>query len=179
MTTRHINNNQDPEKLKSYAIKKSNRIERYLRSDVDACDVRFVLSSEKYRDIAEISISSKNLKASSSFETTDIYTAIDNAIDIIIGQLKKETDKKIKAKRRNASKNKEGAIQIPYTSESGSGSFTNIKIKKLPLKPMTVEEASLQLHVSDANFIAFRNSANNDMNVLYRDSRGQITLIEP
>jgi putative sigma-54 modulation protein len=179
VTTRHISNNQDPEKLKSYAIKKSKRIERYLSSSVDACEVKFVLSSEKFRDNAEISISSRNLKATSSFETTDMYTAIDNAIDIIIGQLKKETDKKIKSKRRNAPKNKEEVVEIPYPSEGSSGSFTNIRIKKLPPKPMTVEEASLQLQVSDANFITFRNSANNNMNVLYLDSRGQITLIEP
>jgi ribosome hibernation promoting factor len=179
VTTRRINNNQDPEKLKTYAIKKSKRIERYLSSDVDMCEVKFVLSSEKFRDNAEISISSRNLKATSSFETTDMYTAIDNAIDIIINQLKKETDKKIKAKRRSTVKNKEGAVETRHQSESGSGSFTNIKIKKLPPKPMTVEEASLQLRESDTNFITFRNSANNYMNVLYIDSRGQITLIEP
>ncbi len=44
---------------------------------------------------------------------------------------------------------------------------------------MTVEEASLQLKVSDANFVAFRNSANDIMNIVYIDRRGQITLIEP
>ncbi len=180
VTARHISNNQDPEKLKSYALKKSTRIERYLKPDVDACDVKFVLSSEKFRDTAEISISSRNLKATSSFETTDMYTAIDSAIDIIINQLKKETDKKIKSKRRNGAKNKEGTAQTRFTaSETGFGSFTNIRIKKLPPKPMTVEEASLQLQVSDANFVTFRNSANDNMNVLYIDNRGQITLIEP
>jgi putative sigma-54 modulation protein len=179
VTTRHINNNRDPEKLKSYAIKKSKRMEKYLKSGIDTCDVQFVLSTEKFRDTAEISISSRNLKATSSFETTDMYTAIDNAIDIIINQLKKESDKKVKAKRRTGAKNKDEITQTESVSEGSFGRSADIRIQKLPPKPMTVEEATLQLRVSDASFVTFRNSANDNMNVLYIDNRGQITLIEP
>ncbi|MEQ9620172.1 MAG: ribosome-associated translation inhibitor RaiA [Deltaproteobacteria bacterium] len=179
VTTRHIGNNQDPEKLKDYAIKKSKRIERYLKSDKNSCEVKFVLWSEKFRDTAEISINSKSLKTTSSFETTEMYTAIDSAIDIIIKQLKKETDKKITSKRRTGAKTKEEATQAKIELDPGTGSLTNIRIQKLPKKPMAVEEASLQLKVSDANFVAFRNSANDTMNIVYIDRRGQITLIEP
>lgn len=176
VTTRHIGNSQDPEKLKVYAIKKSKRIEKYLKSDRNSCEVKFVLWSEKFRDTAEISINSKNLKATSSFETTDMYTAIDSAIDIIIKQLKKETDKKISSKRRSGVKTKDTATEA---HDSEAGSLTNIRIQKLPKKPMTVEEASMQLKVSDANFVAFRNSVNDSFNLVYIDRRGQIVLIEP
>ena len=178
VTTRHINNNRDPEKLKSYAVKKSKRIEKYLRSGAEACDVNFVLSSEKFRDTAEITISSGNLKAASSFETTDMYTAIDGAIDVITKQLKKETDKKKSSKRRTTARSKEDTSGTPAASKSSIGETTKIRIRKLPEKPMTIEEASLQLHASDANFVTFRNSASNDMNVLYIDDRGQVTLIK-
>jgi len=178
VTTRHINNNRDPEKLKSYAIKKSKRMEKYLTKGSDACDVSFVLSSEKFRDTAEITISSKHLKAASSFETTDMYTAIDSAVDVIISQLKKEADKKKKAKRRIGSKNKAEAAGTS-APEGGRGKLTNIRVRKLPEKPMTVEEASLQLDVSDASFVTFLNITSNAMNVLYIDDRGQLNLIEP
>ena len=127
VTTRHINNNRDPEKLKSYAVKKSKRIEKYLKSGAEACDVNFVLSSEKFRDTAEISINSRSLKAASSFETTDMYTAIDSAVDVIIKQLKKETDKKKTSKRRNGAKNKEGALGAPANPESGIGKLYEYK----------------------------------------------------
>lgn len=178
VTTRHINNNRDPEKLKSYAIKKSKRMEKYLPAGPDACDVSFVLSSEKFRDTAEITLSSKHLKAASSFETTDMYTAIDSAVDVIISQLKKEADKKKKAKRRIGSKNKAEAAGT-RAAEGGRGKLTNIRVRKLPEKPMTVEEASLQLDVSDASFVTFLNIKSNAMNVLYIDDRGQLNLIEP
>ncbi len=179
ITTRHLNNNPDPEKLKSYAVKKSKRIERYLKSGSEACDVSFVLSSEKFRDTAEISINSKSFKTVSSFETTDIYTAIDSAIDTIINQLKKETDKKKKSRRRGGTRSEETLPDTSSGSRSGIGKLTNIRIRKLPGKPMTIEEASLQLQVADTSFITFRNSDSNDMNVLYIDNRGRITLIEP
>ena len=179
VTTRHLSNNQDPERLKSYAVKKAKTMEKYLKTDKDSCEVKYVLWSEKFRDTAEISINSKNLKATSAFETTDMYTAIDSAIDIIINQLKKETDKKITSKRRGVTKSNDGTAQITSAIDSGTGKFTNIRIKKLPRKPMTVDEASLQLHVSDANFVVFRNSDNDDVNVLYIDQRGKVTLLEP
>lgn len=178
VTTRHLSNNQDPDRLKSHAVKKAKSIEKYLKDEKDSCEVKFVLWSEKFRDTAEISINSRNLKATSAFETTDMYTAIDSAIDIIIKQLKKETEKKITTKRRAGMRSKDGA-QIRSAVDSGSGKFTNIKVKKLPRKPMTVDEASLQLNVSDANFVVFRNSDNDDVNVLYIDQRGKVTLIEP
>lgn len=179
VTTRHLSNNQDPERLKAHAVKKSKSIERYIKSDQDPGEVKFVLWSEKFRDTAEISINSRNLKATSSFETTDMYTAIDSAVEIIIKQLKKETDKKITSKRRSGAKSKEGNTQTQTSIDSGTGKSMNIRIQKLPRKPMTVEEASLQLRVSDANFVVFRNSDSDIINVLYIDSRGQITLIEP
>jgi len=108
-----------------------------------------------------------------------MYTAIDSALDVIIKQLKKESDKKKKSKRRIGAKQKEGAAGTGTAPERGAGRLTNIRVRKLPEKPMTVEEASLQLGVSDASFVTFRNSASNDMNVLYIDGKGQITLIEP
>ncbi len=179
VTTRHLSNYQDPERLKSYAVKKAKTVEKYMNNEKDSSEVKFVLWSEKFRDTAEISINSRNLKATSAFETTDMYTAIDSAIDIIIKQLKKETDKKITSKRRGGTRAKDETASTTKTLDSGAGKFTNVRIKKLPRKPMTVDEASLQLHVSDANFIVFRNSENDDVNVLYVDQRGNVTLLEP
>lgn len=180
VTTRHIGNNQDPEKLKAYALKKSKRIEKYIKPHADSSDVRFVLSVEKFRDTAEISIKSKSLKITSSFETTDMYAAIDGAMDAIVTKLKKESDKKITAKRRGAARAKEGTAGAPTPSEAANRPGPGgIRVAKLPRKLMTVEEAVLQLEVSEAGIIAFRNSATNLMNVLYVENSGQIVLVEP
>lgn len=176
VTTRHLADNLNPEKLKSYALKKSKRIEKYLKSD-EGSTVKFVLWTEKFRDNAEITINSKVLKTTSTFETTDMVAAIDSAIDTIIAKLKKETDKKITAKRRGSAKSKDGAPG--ESSERSPADISAVKVRKLPRKLMTVEEALLQLGASGESAVAFRNSATSEMNVLYVENDGQITLVEP
>jgi putative sigma-54 modulation protein len=179
VTTRHIKNTKDSEKIKLYALKKSNRIERYVKAEKDPSELRFILSSEKFRDTAEISLSCGNIKATSSVETNDMYSSIDDAVDTIVKQLKKQTEKNSKEKRRTSAKTKEEIIEtgLPLTPESSE--IEDIQVHKLPSKPMSIEEASLQLKVSDANFVAFRNSENGLMNVLYLSRRCQKILIEP
>lgn len=179
VTTRHISNKKVSEKLKAYALEKSKRIERYLRSERDPSELRIILSSEKFRHNAELIINNVNTKAASSVETDDMHTSIDNAVDAIIKQLKKQTDKKITSKRRNTLKSKEVIPGTGDYGDSGATEYENIRAHKLPPKPMSVEEAALQLKVSDANFVAFRNSENGDMYVIYINRRGQVILIEP
>ena len=176
VTTRHIKDTNTSEKVKAYALKKTKRIERYVKSEKDPADLRFVLSTEKFRDKAEIILSSGHIKATSSVESNDMYAAIDDVVDTIVKQLKKQTEKQTKEKRRIGAKSKEaiGEIISPENDE-----LADLKIHKLPPKPMSVEEASLQLKVSDANFVAFRNSENGTMNVIYISRRGQKILIEP
>lgn len=179
VTTRHLKNSKDSEKIKTYAQKKSKRIERYVRSEKDPSELRFMLSSEKFRDTAEISLSCGNIKATSSVETNDMYAAIDNAVDTIIKQLKKQTEKKTKEKRRTGARTKEEVIDSLPSLKLENDYLSDLTIHKLPPKPMSIEEASLQLKVSDANFVAFRNSEDGLMNVIYINRRGQKILIEP
>lgn len=179
VTTRHIKNTKNSEEIKLHALKKSKRIERYVKAEKDPSEVRFILSSEKFRDTAEISITCGSIKATSSVETNDMHTAIDHAVDAIVKQLKKQTEKKIKEKRRAGAKTKEEVIETGILLPPESSETQDIQVHQLPSKPMSVEEASLQLKVSDANFVAFRNSENGLMNVIYLSRRGQRILIEP
>lgn len=178
VTTRHIKNTKESEKIKQHALKKAKRLERYVQEEKDP-SVRFILSSEKFRDTAEITISSGNIKATSSVETNDMLTAIDNAVDAIVKQLKKQTEKKTKEKRRVGARTKEEVIGTGVLPPPESSGNEVIQIHQLPPKPMSVEEASLQLNVSDANFVAFKNSDTGLMNVIYLSRRGERILIEP
>ncbi|MFA9407609.1 MAG: ribosome hibernation-promoting factor, HPF/YfiA family [Candidatus Dadabacteria bacterium] len=179
VTTRHLKNAKDSEKIKSYALKKTSRIQRYVKAEKDPSELRVILSSEKFRDTAEISISCGNIKAISTVEANDMYSAIDNAVDTIVKQLKKQTEKKTKEKRRTGAKTKEDVIETIPSLEIENEYLSDMKIHKLPFKPMSIEEASLQLKVSEANFVAFKNSESGLMNVIYISPRGHKILIEP
>ena len=158
VTTRHINNKKKSEELKSYAVEKSKRIEKFLRSERDSSELRIILSSEKYRNRAEFIINNINLKAASSVESEDMHSSIDQAVDAIIKQLRKQTDKKITSKRRSTPKPRE---ELPKTQSYGDlppTSYNDIRAHKLPPKPMSIEEASLQRKGAYANFVAVKNS---------------------
>jgi ribosomal subunit interface protein len=107
VTTRHIDNKDKAESLKEYAKKKAKRIERHVRSEKNPSEIKIVLCVEKFRNIAEIMVNSGTFQVTSSIEREDMYLAVDTAIDSIIKQLKKQTDKKIKVKRRVGAKPKE------------------------------------------------------------------------
>jgi putative sigma-54 modulation protein len=179
VTTRHIKDSGLSEKIKAYANKKTKRIERYVKNEKDPVELKFILSSEKFRDTAEVTLSAGNIKAVSSVESNDMYAAIDSVVDTIVKQLKKQTEKQTREKRRTSAKSKEEIVQVGSSSKSEPDYLSELKIHKLPPKPMSLEEASLQLQVSDANFVAFRNSENGLMNVIYISRRGQKILIEP
>src|SRR5690606_23844885 len=119
------------------------------------------------------------LKTASTFETTEMLAAIDGAVDTIIAKLKKETDKKITAKRRVSPRTLGEASPAAESPERSTADISGVKVRKLSRKLMTVEEAFLQLSASGESVVAFRNSATSDMNVLYVDNDGQITLVEP
>ena len=178
VTTRHIKDAKTSEKVKAYALKKTKRIERYVNSEKDPAELRFILSTEKFRDKAEIILSAGHIKATSSVEGNDMYAAIDDVVDTIVKQLKKQIEKQTKEKRRIGAKSKEGLTGASAAIDMDND-LADLKITKLPPKPMSIEEAALQLQVSDANFVAFRNSENGIMNVMYISRRGQKILIEP
>ena len=180
VTVRHIDQSK-AESLKSYITKKIKKVERYAKSERNPWEVRAILAVEKFRNIAEIFVNSGVLKSTSSVEAEDMYSAIDRAIDSIIKQLKRQTEKKIKTKRRDSTRSKEEIVSRiePQTLPLRSEEMEDIKIERAPSKPMSVEEAVLQLRVSDMDFLMFRNSETGEINVVYKRKGRSIGLIAP
>ena len=179
VTTRHLQNKKQAEELRTYATEKSKRIEKNLGTEREPSELRIVLSVEKYRNRAEFILQSANIRLTSTVETEDMHTSIDNAVNAIIKQVRKQTDKKIFTKRRSSAKAKEEIEAQAGTPDLGYTEYDDIIIHKLPDKLMSVEEATLQLKVSDANFVAFRNKDTGEMNIIYINRRGKVILIEP
>jgi putative sigma-54 modulation protein len=176
ITVRHINDQKQSESLRQYILKRVKRFNRYINPGKDPSELRFVLSVEKFRNSVEVILTSGNFKATSSVNSEAMHLAIDKSINSIIKQLKKQTDKKIKTKRRESIKIKPALISDQPTENTEAGT---IRIRKLPKKPMSVEEALLQLNVSLFGFVAFTNSETGAMNILHKTKGGTIELITP
>ena len=136
-----------------------------------------MLSVEKFRHTAEISITGDRLTIIGKEETGDMYSAIDMALDKLEKQIKK-SKQKIR-ERRSGSKNR--SIELIYEEAElpEDDNVLQIKIKNIEYKPMDVEEAVLQMDLVSDNFLVFTNARSDKINVLYRRKDGHYGLIQP
>ena len=165
--------------LKTYAFEKLDRFDRFLQNPAKA-DV--VLTVEKFRHIAEINISADGFTINAHEETSDMYSAIDMALDKIDKQIKKNKQK-FKRHRATAARSKAYAHEDREAVSSeglDEESLPRImRIKNVDYKPMDVDEAVLQMRLINNNFLVFADSQTDQINVLYRLKDGNFGLIQP
>ncbi len=173
VTFRHMDATQA---LKAYAEEKIARVKKYL---FDPIDVHVVLAVEKKRHMAEITIVTNGITIYAEEETLDMYSAIDVTIDKIERQVKKYKEK-IKGKKSNHSKRLSVKMQVVSSEsiESDTGHKV-IKNKRFFVKPMSVEEAVMQMDLIHNDFLVFTNATSDEINVIYRRKDGDYGLIEP
>jgi len=167
---------EQSEALKNYAEEKLERVNKYIDEPISA-QVFFTVE-KKIRHIVEIVITAKGISTKASEATNDMYAAIDAVIDKIERQLRRYKEK-IKAHKPN-----EGGRKISkkiYTAESIEANVEPVvvKTKTETAKPMSIDEAVMQMDLLHKDFIVFSNSENSEINVLYRRKDGNFGLIEP
>jgi putative sigma-54 modulation protein len=172
--------NLDPsDNLKAYVSDKLDRFDKYLDAPADAS---VVLSVEKFRHITEINIVGDRLKIKGKEETNDMYSAIDMVLDKLEKQIKKNKQKK-RDRRSGGSKtmvmeSMAEAVAIAPAPSTDDGP-KEVKVKSIDYKPMDVEEAILQMDLSDDSFLVFTNARTDQINVLYHRNDGHYGLIQP
>jgi len=173
VTFRHT---EPVESLKSYAVEKVSKIRKFLDSPVEAY---VVLSVEKFRHEADVTISVNGTRIKAVEETGDMYSAIDQVMDKIEKQVKRHLSK-IRSYRSESLRTEEAA-----SGDEGEDGVTVpqeepvIEVEKMVAKPMDPEEAAMQLNLSRHDFLVFRNAKSREINVIYRRGDGNLGLIEP
>jgi putative sigma-54 modulation protein len=135
--------------LKKYSEEKIKKFERYLS---DISETVITLSVEKYRHKAEVLLKVNGFLIQAEGVTGEIYSSIDEVSEKLERQIKKYKEKLISYRK--------GA-------------------KRFELKPMSPDEASMQLELLDKDFFIFLNVMSDDINVIYRRRDGNFGLIEP
>ena len=176
ITGRHI---EVPAKLKSYI---QNRVEKLDRFIDGITDVHVTLSSEKYRQIAELNVHSRgNVYLSATEASDDLKSSVSQAIEKIEGQARKHHAKRIDKKRRRPVRDESAGtfnVIVPEPPAAG-GSPEVIESRRFIIKPLTVEEAVMEIEEERAEFLVFRHASHGRTNVLYRRPDGNFGLIDP
>ena len=169
-------NLESSDHLKSYVGDKLNRLDKYLYNPAEA---NVVLSVEKFRHIAEISITGDRLNIIGKEEKNDMYSAIDMALDKIEKQIKK-SKQKIR-NRRSVGAKAMARARIPQEGvvAEAEPDSAQVKVINIEYKPMHVEEAVMQMDLVQDNFMVFTNARTDRVNVIYRRKNGDYGLIQP
>ncbi len=161
--------------LRQYAEKKAGKIDRLFRNESDA----FVnLSRERGRFTAEVTLKNNGMIYRVKETTSDPFASIDSACASIERQIRKN-------KTRLEKKLKSGPIDWNEYAPAGDADeepeedLTIVRTKSFEIKPMSPQEAVLQMNLLDHEFYAFRNSeAGGAFAVVYRRTNGGYGLIE-
>ena len=111
-------------------------------------------------------------------ETKDTaHSAVDLVLEKLERQIEKYKTKLVKKKRARANELKEKAVGLASPKE-GVGEPKVVRVKRFPIKPVSVEEAILEMEFLGHDFFVFANAETEKVNVLYRRKNGRYGLIE-
>ena len=159
--------------LRKKMEKKLQKLERFLKG-IDNINVVFT-SEKKDRNIVEVTLAARSIIIRAQEEQKDMYTAIDMVVDKLESQIKK-----YKGKLYDKFKNHYDAfqeVQEEEIEEENEEEISIDKVKEFEVKPMSPEEAVLQMELLGHNFFVFRNAENNKVNVVYKRKNGGYGLI--
>jgi putative sigma-54 modulation protein len=135
---------------------------------------------KKIRHKVEVSLTAKGITIKATEETSDMYAAIDGVLDKLDRQLKRYKDK---IKDHKPSRGRERRVEKTiYTAESideGHPEPSIIRSDSFQVKPMSVDEAVMQMDLLDKEFLVFTDSLSAEINVVYRRKDGNYGLIVP
>ena len=173
ITFRHL---EPTAALKAYAREKVEHIQRYIDRPTDAHVVLYVENLEHHVDI--------NLKAGpfmirGQAATGDMYNSIDRAAEKIERQVKKHKEK-LRDFKSTAPANGFKPVDVRHEvfDVEKPPSARVVKSTTFQAKPMTLDEAIVQLDLLNASFYVFQNAKDHAVNVVYRRDDGNLGLIE-
>jgi putative sigma-54 modulation protein len=170
-------NMESKEVLREYVQEKISKLKKYLDYPLEA---NVVLAVEKHRHLAEVTLVANRITLNAQEETEDMFSAIDRVVDKLERQMLKYKEK-IKRHKSNSSLPHSRWRMDIYTADSfeEGGEPRVIKSKKLLAKPMSVEEAAMQMDLLNNDFLIFTNANSKNLNIIYRLKDGHYGLIEP
>ena len=157
--------------LKDYVLKREKKVTKYFDNEVG---VQALLSVEKDRKVAEITLKVDGVVLRGVEANQDMYAAIDLVYDKMVRQIHKY-------KTKIARRMKDSSFNVALVNDSAEPEekFEIARVKKFAARPMDVEEAILQMNLVGHDFFVFLNAETDTINVVYKRKHGQYGLIEP
>jgi len=163
--------------LRDYVAKRLKKLEKYM----EIPEANATLQVQRGQHIVEVTIPFYGMILRGEEGTGDMYSSI----DLVAEKLEKQIEKyktKLLARRSKPAPN---VVTEPLENLLGPNAKESeerprlVRTKRFTVKPMTMEEAIMQMNLLGHSFFVFRSAETEDINVVYRRKDGDYGLIEP
>lgn len=164
--------------FRQLAEKKLAKITKYFN---DILDMRVEVSQERHLHEVDLFIKGKDFDIHSTSQHKELSAALQDGVDKLEIQARraKARLKDHKARGGELRKVQDWEVEVFESDSETSGPPQIVERSSIPIKPMTVEDAILQLEKSPDQFMVFRNATSDRINVLYKRSDQHLGLITP
>ena len=163
-----------PGNVHAYAEKKVMKLARFFEEDAEAL---IVFSVEKNRNNVELTVRGAGAIFRTKESTSDMFASIDAAIGSIENQIRRNKTRLAKRLRKDAFIR--SADETSFAAEPAEDELSIVRMKSFYFKPMTREEAVMQMNLLDHAFFAFRDEDNGGtFAVVYKRNDGGYGLID-
>ncbi len=166
------------DQIRQLTEKKLSRLEKYFNQILD---IRVEFEQERHLFVVDVVVNGKDFDTRSKAQNKDLRTAIQEAVDRLEIQARKAKTR-LKGRKRQGEEGSSApdwSIDVLTPESVSSGEPRIVKTSTITVKPMTIDEAMLQLGRSRNEFIVFLNAATDRVNVLYRRQDNNLGLITP
>ncbi len=162
------------EELRAYAIKKIGKLDRFFKTEGEAY---VTFSIERGRHKAEITIHNNGIYYRASEVTNDMYASVDSGVAAIERQIRRNKTR-LEKKLREGVMEKEVLPAYEQPLEEEPDDFKIVRSKRFSIKPMSPEEAILQMNLLEHEWFVFKNmDADEAFSVVYKRKQGGYGLI--
>jgi putative sigma-54 modulation protein len=167
VTGRHV---EITPSLRAHVEERLDHLARYSGRPTEAS---VVLTVEKYRHQAEVTLNMDGVLIQARDETSEMYASIDQAAAKIERQIKKYKERQQGRRQRHPPAPVNGEALEPATTA------VPLVVERPRLDAMTPEQAASALGDGQAPFVVFRRAGTDDVNVVYRKADGSVAWIDP
>jgi putative sigma-54 modulation protein len=158
---------------KVYAEERIQKLNKYLDAPAEA---HIIISMEKFRNTTEIHLSSNGWNMNAKEEAKDMHLALDRCIEKIEKQIKKQKEKVRDHKPKSIRRGQEKQVGGGEPEETVASKIA--ETRKVILKPMSFDEAIMEIEETNDRFIIYRDSSSENVSLIYRRDDGSYILIE-
>lgn len=166
------------DRQRDYAERKLQRLARYFQG---AREAHLTYSAQRGRQIVEVQVDLDGILLRAEGRTQDFFASVDAVSEKLEQQVRRLKEKIRRHKGRADAPTVASLLaELPEDDPTGEAEAPSVVVrrKRIVLKPMSVDEASLQMELLTHDFFAFLNSETGQVSVLYQRREGDYGLLE-